>query len=162
MTRFCVAVVSSLLALSAPASAQELTFALGATDFGEGGEDSAVFDFEYRHTPFVQKRIRSHAFGANASVSGEGDVFIGAGLWTRWQWDSGWFIDSSLMPGLFEEGTDGNDLGSSFEFRSLLGLGYQFDNGRAVSAAISHKSNASLADDNPGMNSYSIRYHVKF
>jgi lipid A 3-O-deacylase len=164
MVRIFVIVFSFLLVFSTatPSQAQEFTFALGATDFDDTGADSAVFDIEYRHKPFVQRRVRSHALGANASVSAEGDVFIGGGMWTRWKWDSGWFIDTSLMPGLFEEGTSGNYLGSTFIIRSQWSVGYNFGNGRAVSAAVSHKSNAGLADENPGMNTYSIRYHFEF
>mmetsp|Transcript_23422 Transcript_23422/g.41095 ORF Transcript_23422/g.41095 Transcript_23422/m.41095 type:complete len:165 (-) Transcript_23422:5033-5527(-) len=164
MTRFRVAVFVSCIALLAPVplSAQEWTFGLGTTDYGDAGTDSAVFELEYKHTPFVQKRVMSLSWGANASVSAEGDIFVGGGIWTRWQWQSGWFIDNSIMPGLHEEGTAGNDLGSAFEIRSLLGVGYQFDNGSAISAAFTHKSNASIATDNPGMNAYVIRYHMSF
>ncbi|MEL6465089.1 MAG: acyloxyacyl hydrolase [Pseudomonadota bacterium] len=161
MNRIYIALISLLLSLTA-ASAQELVFGLGGTDFTEEGDDSVALDLEYRHSPFLERTVLSLAFGANLGVTGEGDVFIGGGLWSRWQWQSGWFIDASVMPGLYEEGTDGNDLGSAFEIRSLLGVGYQFANGNALSAAISHKSNASLADDNPGMNVYSVRYHLKF
>lgn len=161
MNRIYVAIISILISITT-ASAQEVTFALGTTDYGEGGQDSAIFDLEYRHTPFLQKRVLSVAWGANASVTGEGDAFIGGGIWSRWQWNSGWFIDNSIMPGLYEEGTFQNFLGSTFQIRSLLGVGYQFDNGHAISAAISHKSNANLADENPGMNAYSLRYHFRF
>lgn len=161
MTRICAA-ITSLLLMTTAASAQEWTLGLGASDFGDQGEDSAALGVEYRHTPFSEKRVLSVAWGANLEATGEGDVFVGGGIWARWQWNSGWFIDNSIMPGFYEEGTDGNDLGSAFEIRSLLGVGYQFDNGNAISAAISHKSNAGLAEDNPGMNVYSVRYHFKF
>lgn len=161
MNRIYGAILTLFISLNA-ASAQEWAFGLGTTDFGDQGEDSVALDVEYRHTPFLERRVLSVAWGANLGLTGEGDVFIGGGIWSRWKWNSGWFIDNSIMPGLYEEGTAGNDLGSAFEIRSLLAVGYEFDNGHAVSAALSHKSNASLADDNPGMNVYSIRYHFKF
>lgn len=164
MTRFCVAIISLFSVLFSPLSltAQELTFGLGTTDYGDQGTDGAAFEVEYRHSPFVERRVMSIAWGGNVSLTSEGDAFIGAGVWTRWQWQSGFFIDNSVMPGLYNEGTPGNDLGSAFEIRSLLALGYQFDNGSAVSAALTHKSNASLATDNPGANTYMIRYHMSF
>lgn len=155
-------IVFSLIVGITSASAQELTFGLGASDYGSGGQDSVALDLEYRHAPFLQKRVLSVAWGANLSLTGEGDAFIGGGVWSRWQWNNGWFIDNSIMPGLYEEGTFENFLGSTFQIRSLLGVGYQFDNGHAISAAITHKSNANLADVNPGMNAYSLRYHFKF
>ena len=145
-----------------PAHAQELTFALGATDYGDVGDDSVFANVEYRFRPFRQREVMSLAWGATASVSGEGDIFVGGGLWTRWEWQSGWFIDLSTMPGLYDEGTDNNDLGSAFEIRSLLGFGYQFANGGALSLAASHISNAGLADDNPGVNGFLLRYHRRF
>ena len=154
----CVA----LLTLPAALHAQEFALGVGATDYGDQGTDGGIFALDYRHKPFRENRISSFAIGGAVSLSEEGDFFVGAGLSTRWQWDSGWFVESSVMPGLYEEGTAGNDLGSTFEIRSLLGVGYKFKNGHAVSAAISHKSNASLATDNPGMNAYTIRYHFPF
>ncbi|MBV7409036.1 acyloxyacyl hydrolase [Maritimibacter sp. DP1N21-5] len=161
MLRICFAFFILFVGATS-ASAQEWTLGLGTTDFGDQGQDSLALDLEYRHTPFIEKRVLSVAWGVNVALSAEGDSFIGGGIWSRWQWQNGWFIDNSIMPGFFEEGTAGNDLGSSFEIRSLLGVGYQFDNGHALSAAISHKSNASLADDNPGMNTYTLRYHFRF
>jgi hypothetical protein len=164
MNRICVAVFFSVFAVTAPAhlSAQEMTLGLGATDYGDVGKDSVAFEVEYRHKPFSQRRVASFAWGANASVSAEGDVFVGGGFWARWQWNSGWFIDNSIMPGVYKEGTSNNDLGSAFEIRSLLGVGYKFDDGSAISAAFAHKSNASLATDNPGANTYMVRYHISF
>lgn len=148
--------------IPAAAAAQELTLGLGATDYTNIGTNSAAFEVEYRHAPFTERRVLSLSWGANASVSGEGDLFAGAGLWARWHWDNNWFIDGSIMPGVYDEGTDGNDLGSTFEIRSLLGVGYDLGNGRAISVAASHKSNASTADENPGTNTYLIRYHISF
>ncbi|MFC3118764.1 acyloxyacyl hydrolase [Jhaorihella thermophila] len=43
--------------------------------------------------------------------------------------------------------------------RSLLGLGYRFGNGSALSLAVSHKSNASTSNFNPGANSIFLRWH---
>ena len=164
MTYICKAICALGVAPVFPAAlaAQELTLGLGATDYTDVGTNSAAFEVEYRHSAFVERPVLSLALGANASVSGKGDLFAGGGLWARWHWDSGWFIDGSVMPGVYGKGKDGNDLGSTFEIRSLLGLGYSFGTGRTVSIAASHKSNASTADNNPGTNTYLIRYHFSF
>lgn len=162
ISNYAVPILLAIVIHAAPASAQELTFGIGGTDFNNDGDDGAVFSAEYRFRPFSQRPVASFAFGAAADVSENGDVFIGAGLWTRWQWNSGWFVDASIMPGLFDEGSAENDLGSTFNFRSLLGVGYRLDNGNAVSAAVSHISNAGLADENPGVNMLSVRYHISF
>ena len=161
MRRFVVAVF--FLGLGPTASlAQEWTLGIGTSDFGDRGSDSLAVNLENRHTAFLQKRILSLALGTGFDATAEGDVFVGGGLWARWAWDSGWFIDCSIMPGFYDAGAPGNDLGSALELRSLVGLGYRFANGGAMSAALTHKSNAGLATDNPGENVYLLRYHFQF
>lgn len=148
--------------IAQPTTAQELTLGVSAIEFSDRGQGGGALALEYRHRPFYEGRIVSVAFGANGTATGQGDAFIGAGVWTRWQWLSGWLIDLSVMPGAFEEGIEGNDLGQTFEIRSLLGAGFQFDNGSAVSASIFHMSNAGLGDINPGADGFLIRYHHGF
>lgn len=51
-------IVFSLIVGITSASAQELTFGLGASDYGSGGQDSVALDLEYRHAP-VSAETRS-------------------------------------------------------------------------------------------------------
>jgi len=160
--RSAVMACIALLSINHAGHAQELVLAVGAKQFNGQDTEHATLTAAYRFRPFIERRVWSLAFGASASVSGRGDAFIGAGLWTRWQWNSGWFIDTSIMPGLYKEGTARNDLGSTLNFRSLIAAGYRFDTGKAVSASISHTSNAGLGNINPGENTFTIRYHISF
>jgi lipid A 3-O-deacylase len=73
-----------------------------------------------------------------------------------------WFIEGSVLPGAFFEKVVENDLGSTFEIRSLLGIGYTFDSGNRLSLAVTHKSNASTASKNPGVNAVLIRFRRQF
>ncbi len=158
-----VKIAACLLAAALPASAisQELVLGVGHTDYAAAaGEDTEILSLAYRYNPFFEGDVFSASLGANASITGESDFFIGAGVWLRWGWDSGWFVDFSLMPGYYDEGTPGNDLGYDLEFRSLLGLGYQFDGGQSVSLAYTHKSNASLGNTNPGADTVLLRWHA--
>ena len=66
------------------------------------------------------------------------------------------------MPGYYNASNDLNDLGGDFQIRSLLGLGYNLNNGNSVSVALTHKSNASTNDENPGVNALLVRYHLGF
>ncbi|CUH50164.1 Lipid A 3-O-deacylase (PagL) [Ruegeria atlantica] len=66
------------------------------------------------------------------------------------------------MPGYFSKSEELNDLGGSFQIRSLLGVGYTLNSGNKVSVAITHKSNASTQQENPGVNSVLLRYHLAF
>ena len=65
-----------------------------------------------------------------------------------------------MLPGAYIEGTALNDLGSTFEIRSQLAVGKRFKSGKALSLALSHKSNASTADINPGVNALTLRWHI--
>lgn len=91
------------------------------------------------------------------SITDQGSVWIGYGNKTQWELGSGWFFEGSAMPGLYVEG-NGEDLGGAIQFRSSLGLGYEFDNGATLSMHYDHRSNAGLDDDNPGLETIGIRY----
>ncbi|MDC0115987.1 acyloxyacyl hydrolase [Octadecabacter sp.] len=151
----------TLSVLAVPVTAQEFTYGVGFADFQESdGQDTGVFDLEYRHKPFFQRGRFSSAIGANTSITAEVDAFAGIGLWNRVQFENGMFFESSIMPGLYEEGTSDNDLGSTFVFRGQGALGYTFDGGRAISAAVSRKSNFNFGDGDQTQLTYSIRYRI--
>ncbi|UWQ29393.1 acyloxyacyl hydrolase [Leisingera sp. M523] len=148
-------------AAAMPAAAQEVTLGLGYSNYSRAGsEDSALFAAEYLHAPFHEGRLLSTRFGAVLEVQETGDVFAGVGISGVVDLKNNWFIETSVMPGAYHESSLGNDLGSTFEIRSLLAVGKRFHNGKAVSLALSHKSNASTADQNPGVNSLTLRWHI--
>ena len=68
-------------------------------------------------------------------------------------------ITPSLGVGLLEEG-DSRELGSVIEFRSMLEIGYAFDNGMRLTGQLSHISNAGLTETNPGVNILGAYLHV--
>jgi hypothetical protein len=63
------------------------------------------------------------------------------------------------MPGVYAENEVLNDLGSAFEIRSLIAVGRRLNNGQGISLALTHKSNASTAAENPGVNALILRWH---
>jgi hypothetical protein len=153
-----------LLASLTPVAAQpqDLIIGTGYTDYPDAGIDSGILALDYRHTPFLERGRLSTALGGTLSLTGQSDAFIGFGLSSQFDLTDRWFIESSFMPGFHHEGTPGNDLGTAFEFRSLLGVGYRFENGLAASVALTHKSNASLDDKNPGADALLLRLHRPF
>jgi len=158
-TALLAAAVSAAAAM--PAAAQEVTLGLGYSDYHrETAEDGAQFAVDYLHSPFHEKGRLSARFGATLEVQETGDVFAGAGISAVIDLNNDWFIENSVMPGAYHESSAGNDLGSAFEIRTLLAVGKRFANGRAVSLAFSHKSNASTADENPGVNTLTLRWHI--
>jgi len=58
--------------------------------------------------------------------------------------------------------TDGPDLGGHLQFRSAFGVGYEFDNGSTLTVSYDHRSNADTQPINPGLETLSIRYAVKW
>ncbi len=147
-------------ALPFTAQAQSVVLGAGYSDFNaDGSDDSVFFSVDYLHSPFFERGNFAATFGATVAAHSGGDAFIGAGVAGRFDLNNNWFVETSVMPGAFFENENGNDLGSTFEIRSLLGLGRELRNGTAVSLAISHKSNASTAARNPGVNSVQLRWH---
>lgn len=147
--------------IASPSMSQELAFGLGHTEYSQSGaEDGAVVSVEYFHGPFYQGDIFSARLAGAIELVETGDAFVGGGVSGNWDLRQGWFIEASVMPGAYFESAPLNDLGSTFEIRSQIALGKRFNNGKALSLALSHKSNASTADINPGVNVLALRWHV--
>lgn len=68
-----------------------------------------------------------------------------------------WVLTPSFTPGLYHDG-DGKDLGGTVEFKSGLELSYRFDNRSRLGIGISHISNASIYDSNPGTETVFVTY----
>ena len=61
--------------------------------------------------------------------------------------------------GGYRRGT-AKDLGSVIEFRSGIEIAYRFGNAARLGVAISHISNASISDNNPGTESIVLSYSI--
>ena len=159
MTQLAIVAVLMACLSAVPGYAQDIALGGGYADYPDSGIDTPIVSLDYRHRPFFERGTFSAAFSANLSATGEGDGYLGAGVGLRWDWHSGWFAEASLMPGMHVEGFPGNDLGSDFDFRSLLAIGYRFGDGNRLSLAITHKSNAGIDIVNPGVDAVLLRYH---
>lgn len=154
---------TALLAFASTAQAQSVVFGAGYADYSDSqSTDQAIFSLEYQHRPFHEAARFSAGLGAAVSIDEDGDTHIGAGVIGVYSFADRWFVEGSVMPGYYDESNDLNDLGGSFQIRSLLGLGYTLNNGNKVSVAVTHKSNASTQEDNPGVNALLLRYHLNF
>lgn len=156
-------IMAGMIAVTAPAVAQELIVGVGQTQFfDELSTDSALVSLEYRHSPFYERGRIDVALAAVAVAHSSGDIFLGGGLSARYALHQRWFLEASVMPGAYRENEEANDLGSTFEIRSQLALGYTLKSGNRISVGIAHKSNASTANSNPGVNTVSARWHYAF
>ena len=111
------------------------------------------YDMDRRYGPFQP------TFGV--SITADGSSWAGAGVkWTSAHViDSPFFIETSLMPGLYSQ-SDGPDLGGSLHFRSAFGAGYRFDNGATLSVLYDHRSNGDTHNLNPGLETIAVRYAI--
>ena len=66
-----------------------------------------------------------------------------------------------LGAGGYVEG-DSKDLGGVFQFRTGLGIAYQFDDGTRLGVRVAHISNAGIHDDNPGEEDLMLVYSSPF
>ncbi|TMV07647.1 acyloxyacyl hydrolase [Ruegeria sediminis] len=153
----------AILAGASVAQAQTVIFGAGYADYShDQGEDEAVISLEYQHRPFHQATHFSAGWGAVASVDAASDFHVGLGLYGIYDFSNRWFTEISVMPGYYDAGTAANDLGGSFQIRSLLAVGYAFDSGNRLSFAVTHHSNASTDEFNPGVNTALVRFHRSF
>ncbi|MEM6658194.1 MAG: acyloxyacyl hydrolase [Pseudomonadota bacterium] len=156
--------LSAALVVAATAvQAQSVIFGAGYADYSEDtADDLAIFSVEYQHAPFYEATRLSATWGAALTVDTDGDTHVGVGLVGAYSFADRWFAELSVMPGYYNAANDLNDLGGNFQIRSLLGVGYSLDNGNKISLAVTHKSNASTDDPNPGVNAFFLRYHLGF
>jgi len=127
---------------------------------GRGADAEAYFMVEYA------SEIINPDYGVRWRVGVDGSeigIWGGAGLSAEHVFaNSPYYIEGSLMAGIYEdlEEQDQLDLGHSFEIRSQIAVGYHFGNGYDLAVGISHKSNAGLSDDNPGLETVFVRLGV--
>jgi hypothetical protein len=154
--------LTALLAfLSSPALSQEWIFGFGYADFSYGGsKDTAIVSAEYHSNPIRHANLLEIKWAGSVSVFATGDVHLGVGLAGTIPHKRGWFTEFSVLPGVYVNGEANNDLGSAFEIRSLISVGRKMKNGTNISVALTHKSNASTAENNPGVNSLVFRWHL--
>ncbi|HJN23274.1 MAG TPA: acyloxyacyl hydrolase [Rhodospirillales bacterium] len=138
-----------------------ISFGVGAYDFNKRREEGAEFRLEYRSdykVPYVQFKPFAAVAGTTTS-----QYFFSAGvLWDLFFGDR-IVVTPSFAPGYYTGGDrddGGLDLDHPFEFRSQLEVAYRFDNRSRLGLAISHYSNASLGDKNPGTETAMVYYSL--
>lgn len=155
--------VLALAALATSGQAQEYVLGAGYADYNDDmSEDGALVVAEYHHTPFYETGRFDLSLAGALSLHLTGDAHIGVGISGTYDLNDRWFLEGSVLPGAYFENEDRNFIGGHFQIRSLIGLGYGFDNGNQVSLAIHHISNASTTNFNPGINAATLRLRRPF
>ena len=144
-----------VLLLGQPARADEPDFiAFSACAFDIGKDQTAAEGrLEYRSD------IRLWIFKPFAGVMGtsDGGAYGYAGVLVDVFFGKRMVTTLSFAPGAYAKG-DGKDLGHDLEFRSQLEVAYRFDDRSRLGLSLSHMSNASIGDKNPGTESLMLTY----
>ena len=160
--RLLIAVaVAGLVAATAPRPAladdpEFLTFGAGWFDYNRQKDQGGEFRLEYRSD---YKLWHFKPF-ATAAVTSNGMTFIGGGILLDVFLGRRLVITPSFAPTLYQGGTSDLDLGHVVEFRSQLEIAYRFDDRSRLGLSVSHYSNASLGDKNPGTETILLNYSL--
>lgn len=92
-------------------------------------------------------------------VNSDGGIWGGFGLAADLDLSDQWVVTPSTSVGLWHEGNS-KDLGGVIEFKSGLELAYKFGGGHRLGMELTHTSNASIYDENPGAEVLSVNYHL--
>lgn len=148
-----------LFAQSGGALAQEdpafLSIGAGYFDWNRQKDEAAEFRLEYRddHKLWIFRPL------AGIMGTSDGAVYGFAGVGVDVFFGNRFVVTPSFAPGYYHEGS-GLDLGYGLEFRSQIEFAYRFDNRSRLGLAVSHMSNASLGDTNPGTESAILYYSM--
>jgi len=144
---------------SAPARADDpsfLTVGTGYFDFNRQKDDAAEFRVDLRSG---YKLWIFKPFLTAAGVS-NGMTFIGGGVLVDVYFGNRFVVTPSFAPTWWRGKTDKLDLGHGLEVRSQIEFAYRFDDRSRLGVAVSHSSNASLDDTNPGTETVMLNYSV--
>lgn len=142
---------------TAPAAADDpdfLTFGAGWFDFNRQKDQGAEFRLDYRSD---LKLLFLKPFLTAAGVS-NGMSFIGGGVLIDIYFGRRFVVTPSFAPTWWRGKTDDLDLGHGLEFRSQIEFAYRFDDRSRLGIAVSHSSNASIGETNPGTESLLVNY----
>lgn len=134
-----------------------LSLAVGGTNIFDDEDNDMNIRAEYRSSHTYILGISPYV---GVDINSGGSWFLGGGLYKDFHITESTSITPSLGVFYYEQGGSDLDLGHPVEFRSQIEIGYSFDDQRKLSVALSHYSNASLDDDNPGTEMLNLYYHI--
>lgn len=119
-------------------------------------QDAAEFRLEYRFGKTFLGFLKPWV-GVSANV--DGGLYGAGGVLADFFLGDNVVITPSFGAGLYSKGSS-KDLGHVIEFRSQIEIAYQFENESRISFGLSHQSNAHLDENNQGVETAMIYYHV--
>ena len=135
-----------------------LTISGGLFDFNRQKDEGGEFRLEYRS----DKKLSIFKPFLTASLATNAMTFLGGGILVDVFFGRRIVLTPSFAPTLWFGKTDDLDLGHIIEFRSQIEIAYRFDDRSRLGLSVSHFSNASLGDKNPGTESLILNYSFPF
>lgn len=143
-------IAAAAMLVPGPVYAVQVNLSLGRNDIlGRLGDSTFVLGIGIASDPFAALGPVQFEVGGGFELGGSGSFWAGAGPVAILPFDR-YLLTLSVMPGLYNQ-SNGLDLGFPVEFRSRLGIAREINPHWWLGIAIEHKSNADLADSNPGV-----------
>tara|TARA_X000000950_G_scaffold158648_1_gene194453 strand:+ start:657 stop:1169 length:513 start_codon:yes stop_codon:yes gene_type:complete len=135
-----------------------ISFSLGQFDINDS-KDSAEYRVEYLSgdiSSISPSNLSLKPF-YGIMVNGDDGMYVYSGLRKDINVRDNIFITPSFAIGYYDQESS-KDLGYDLEFRSQLELSYQFESMNRIALSLNHISNASLGEENPGVESMVISF----
>ena len=132
-----------------------LAYGVGSFDWNRDKDSGAEFRLEYRSDA---KHLGMFKPVFTAAATNTGNYFVGAGYAMDLYFGPRIVVTPSFVPHFYSGGNDKLDLDYWLEFRSQIEVAYRFNDRSRLGLAVSHYSNASLGDTNPGTESAILYY----
>ena len=162
--RLAVALMGALLILPVGGTAHAaeddpafLSFAAGSFDWNRQKDTGGEFRLEYRSD---EKYLGGLKPFMAAAATTNGNYFVGAGMLMDLYFGRRFVVTPSFAPHVYSGGSNDLDLDYWLEFRSQIEFAYRLDDRSRIGLAVSHYSNASLGDTNPGTESAMLYYSM--
>ena len=159
--RFCISLTLFLLIsgfVQADQNNDFISFSIGQFDINDS-KDSAEYRVEYLSgdiSSISPSNLSLKPF-YGIMVNGDDGMYVYSGLRKDINVRDNIFITPSFAIGYYDQESS-KDLGYDLEFRSQLELSYQFESMNRIALSLNHISNASLGEENPGVESMVISF----
>lgn len=129
----------------------------GTYDWNRKKDEGTEFRIEYRHDEKFLGALKPFVAAAATTTN---SYFVGAGVLMDVYIGKRMVLTPSFAPHFYSGGNANLDLDYAIEFRSQLELAYRMDDRSRIGIAVSHYSNASLGNTNPGTESATLYYSM--
>ena len=139
----------------------QYNFFTGNFDFSDHDQAALLVGFQHQNENLSRDTMMGNISPITGGFVTENS---GAYIYTGVEWNmniGSLLFTPSFASGLYHEG-DGKDLGHILEFKTEVQLSFAFSKNSNIGLSYNHLSNANLAKDNPGANSYFFNYIKNF